>query len=117
MLGVSAISFSRAAEGAHRVFGEDEMAGKSRIEWGKELVQFGSEMASLTAGVGVPGISVIAKFAEEFYKEFLLFRLAIFCGVSVERIVTQIIIGWDFSTRGSAGRHLRIYTSTSWPVR
>lgn len=36
------------------------------LEWGKEIAQTGSEVSDLASDIGVPGIGLIAKFAEHF---------------------------------------------------
>ncbi len=44
---------------------------RSKIEWGKEIAQTGSEVAELAKDVGVPGIGLIARFAHTFYEKHL----------------------------------------------
>lgn len=46
------------------------MSGK-KFEWGKEVVQTGSDIAELARDVGIPGIGLIARFAEHFYDRHL----------------------------------------------
>ena len=42
-----------------------------KIEWGKEILQTGNEVAGLANDVGVPGIGLLAKFAQNFYDKHL----------------------------------------------
>lgn len=42
-----------------------------KIEWGKEIAETGSQIAGLAQDVGVPGIGVLAKFANNFYDKHL----------------------------------------------
>jgi hypothetical protein len=42
-----------------------------KIEWGKEIIQTGSDVSSLAKDVGIPGIGLLAKFAQHFYDEHL----------------------------------------------
>lgn len=44
---------------------------KKNLEWGKEIVQAGSDIAGLAQDVGVPGIGLLAKFAQHFYDRHL----------------------------------------------
>ena len=41
------------------------------IEWGKEIVQFGSDIAGLTKDVGIPGVGLLARFGQHFYEKHL----------------------------------------------
>jgi hypothetical protein len=41
------------------------------IEWGKEIVQFGSDIAELTKDAGVPGVGLLARFGQHFYEKHL----------------------------------------------
>lgn len=41
------------------------------IEWGKEIVQFGSDIAGLTKDVGIPGVGLLARFGQHFYEKYL----------------------------------------------
>ncbi len=50
-----------------------------KVEWGKEIVQAGNEIAQLAQDVGIPGISLIGKFAETFYGRHLQKRFEDFC--------------------------------------
>lgn len=38
-----------------------------KIEWGKEIVQAGSDAAGLAKDVGIPGVGLLARFAQHFY--------------------------------------------------
>ena len=49
-----------------------------KIEWGKEIIQASSDVASLSKDVGIPGIGLLAKFAQHFYDKHLQKRFAIF---------------------------------------
>lgn len=42
-----------------------------KIEWGKEIAQAGNEAAQLAKDAGVPGIGLLAKFAQHFYDKHL----------------------------------------------
>ena len=42
-----------------------------KIEWGKEIVQAGSDVADLSKDVGIPGIGLLAKFVQRFYDKHL----------------------------------------------
>ncbi len=42
-----------------------------RIEWGKEIVQTGSDIAELAKDVGIPGVGLLARFAQHFYDKHL----------------------------------------------
>jgi len=56
---------------------------EEKIEWGKEIVQAGSDIA------GIPGIGLIAKFAQQFYDKHLQKRFQKFISdaeVDMERI-------------------------------
>ena len=53
------------------------MRNKS-IEWGKEIAQTGSDVAELAKDVGIPGIGLLAKFAQRFYDKHLQKRFAKF---------------------------------------
>jgi len=42
-----------------------------KIEWGKEIIQAGSDVASLANDSGIPGIGLLAKFVQVFYDKHL----------------------------------------------
>ena len=42
-----------------------------KIEWGKEIVQAGSDAAELAKDVGIPGVGLLARFAQHFYEKHL----------------------------------------------
>jgi len=42
-----------------------------KIEWGKEIVQAGSDVGSLANNAGIPGIGLLARFAQVFYDKHL----------------------------------------------
>lgn len=42
-----------------------------KIEWGKEITQAGSDVATLAADSGIPGVGLLAKFAQSFYNKHL----------------------------------------------
>jgi hypothetical protein len=44
---------------------------ETKIEWGKEIVQTGSDIADLAKDVGIPGIGLVARFAQHFYDKRL----------------------------------------------
>lgn len=49
-----------------------------RIEWGKEIAQAGNEVAELAKDAGVPGIGLLATFAQHFYERHLQKRFSKF---------------------------------------
>lgn len=49
-----------------------------KIEWGKEIAQTGSDLAELAKDAGVPGVGLLAKFAQHFYEEHLQKRFSKF---------------------------------------
>lgn len=49
-----------------------------KIEWGKEILQTGSDVASLAKDVGIPGVGLLAKFAQRFYDKHLQKRFQTF---------------------------------------
>ena len=49
-----------------------------KVEWGKEIVQGGSDVAELAKDVDIPGIGLLAKFAQSFYDNHLQKRFAKF---------------------------------------
>jgi hypothetical protein len=44
---------------------------KKNIEWGKEIAQAGSDVAELAKDIGIPGVGLLAKFAQHFYDRHL----------------------------------------------
>lgn len=42
-----------------------------KIEWGKEIVQTGSDIAEMAKDAGIPGIGLVARFAQTFYDKHL----------------------------------------------
>ncbi|EQM94214.1 hypothetical protein DW203_13840 [Citrobacter portucalensis] len=40
---------------------------KNNIEWGKEIIQAGSDVAGLAKDVGIPGVGLVARFIQHFY--------------------------------------------------
>lgn len=59
------------------------------IEWGKEIVQFGSDIAELTKDVGVPGVGLLARFGQHFYEKHLQQRFERF--VSTAEIDQELL--------------------------
>lgn len=51
---------------------------EKKFEWGKEVVQAGSELAEMAQGVGTPGIGLVAHFAQSFYERQLQKRFGKF---------------------------------------
>lgn len=49
-----------------------------RIEWGKEIAQAGNDVAELAKDAGVPGIGLLATFAQHFYEQHLQKRFSKF---------------------------------------
>jgi hypothetical protein len=50
-----------------------------KIEWGKEVVQFASEVSDAAKDAGIPGIGLIGKFAQTFYAKRMKSRFEDFC--------------------------------------
>jgi hypothetical protein len=44
---------------------------KKKIEIGKEIIQAGSDVAGLAKDVGIPGVGLLARFAQHFYDKHL----------------------------------------------
>lgn len=44
---------------------------KNKIEWGKEIAQTGSDFSEIAKDVGIPGIGLVARFAQHFYDKHL----------------------------------------------
>ena len=55
------------------------MQNEKKIEWGIEVVQLASEVVDATGGMGVPGINLFGKFAQNFYNRHLVKRFDDFC--------------------------------------
>ena len=51
----------------------------NKIEWGKEIAQFASEVSDTAQDIGIPGISLIGKFAQAFYAKHMKKRFEEFC--------------------------------------
>lgn len=49
-----------------------------KIEWGKEIAQAGSDVAELAKDAGIPGIGLLATFAQHFYDQHLQKRFSKF---------------------------------------
>lgn len=49
-----------------------------KIEWGKEIAQAGSDVAELAKDAGIPGIGLLANFAQSFYERHLQKRFSKF---------------------------------------
>ncbi|WP_338415877.1 hypothetical protein [uncultured Sphaerotilus sp.] len=49
-----------------------------RIEWGKEIAQAGNDVAELAKDAGIPGIGLLATFAQNFYERHLQKRFSKF---------------------------------------
>jgi hypothetical protein len=60
-----------------------------KIEWGKEIVQAGSDIAELSKDAGLPGVGLIARFAQLFYDKHLQRRFERF--VSEAEINQELI--------------------------
>ena len=70
-----------------------------RIEWGKEIVQAGSDVTDLAKDAGVPGIGLLAKFAQRFYDRHLQKRFAKFLSDAEvnEKMIDQISADENYS--------------------
>ncbi len=70
-----------------------------KIEWGKEIVQAGSDVADLAKDVGVPGIGLLAKFAQRFHDKHLQKRFAKFLADAEvdEEMIDKILANEDYS--------------------
>ncbi len=56
-----------------------------KIEWGKEIVKAGSDVGSLVSDVGIPGVGLLARFAQSFYDKHLQKRFAKFlCDAEID---------------------------------
>lgn len=44
---------------------------KDKIDWGKEILQTGNEIAQISKDVGIPGIGLLGRFAQKFYDQYL----------------------------------------------
>jgi hypothetical protein len=53
------------------------MSGK-KFEWGREVVQAGSDIAEMAQEAGIPGIGLVARFAQSFYERQLQKRFGKF---------------------------------------
>lgn len=47
------------------------MKNSDRIEWGKEILQAGSDIAEIGKDAGIPGIGLLARFTQTFYNSHL----------------------------------------------
>jgi hypothetical protein len=65
------------------------MKTNDKIEWGKEIAQTGNDIAEIGRDVGVPGIGLLARFAQHFYNVHLQKRFEKF--VSEADIDSQMI--------------------------
>jgi hypothetical protein len=74
------------------------MSGK-KIEWGKEVVQAGSDIAELTEDFGVPGIGLIARFAQHFYDKHLQKRFEKFVSEAEvdEDLINKVLSDENYS--------------------
>ncbi|ADP96732.1 hypothetical protein ABWH88_05275 [Marinobacter adhaerens] len=61
---------------------------QKKFEWGKEVLQAGNDVAGLAKDVGIPGIGLLARFAQEFYDTHLQRRF--------ERFVSDAEIDEEF---------------------
>lgn len=59
-----------------------------KIEWGKEIAQTGSEIADAAKDVGIPGIGLLARFAQKLYDKYLQGRF--------ERFIADAEVDDDF---------------------
>lgn len=50
-----------------------------KIEWTKEVVQLASEIADVSKDIGIPGVGIVGKFAQDFYNRYLISRFNDFC--------------------------------------
>lgn len=72
---------------------------EKKIKWGKEIVQTGSDIAELAKDVGIPGIGLVARFAQHFYDKHLQNRFEKFLSeASVnEDLIDKILSDEDHS--------------------
>jgi hypothetical protein len=70
-----------------------------KIEWGKEIVQTGSDVAELAKDVGIPGVGLIAKFAQHFYNKHLQKRFEEFLAAAEvdEELIEKILADEAYS--------------------
>lgn len=71
----------------------------NKIEWGKEIVQSGSDVAELAIDVGIPGTGLLAKFAQRFYDKYLQRRFEKFISDAEidEDLISKISIDETYS--------------------
>lgn len=50
-----------------------------KIEWTKEVVQLANEIADVSKDIGIPGVGIVGKFAQDFYNRYLISRFNDFC--------------------------------------
>jgi len=76
-----------------------------KIEWGKEIVQAGSDVATLAKDVGIPGIGLLAKFAQRFYDKHLQKRFEKFLADAEvgEEMINKISADENYSKRFLCG--------------
>lgn len=67
------------------------MKNSDKIEWGKEIAQTGSDIAEIGKDVGIPGIGLLARFAQKFYNSHLQKRF--------EKFVSEAEIDSDMIER------------------
>lgn len=71
----------------------------NKVEWGKEIAQTGSDVAELAKDVGIPGIGLVAKFAQKFYDNYLQKRFIKFLEDAEidEELITNITANETYS--------------------
>ena len=67
---------------------ESRSMNSNSIEWIKEIVQTGSDIAELANNAGVPGVGLLARFSQHFFEKHLQRRF--------ERFVTEAEIDPEF---------------------
>lgn len=65
------------------------MKKSEKIEWGKEIAQAGSDISEIGRDVGIPGVGLLARFAQTFYDSHLQGRFEKF--ISDAEIDEQMI--------------------------
>lgn len=75
------------------------MMENKKIEWTKEVAQLASEIADVTKDIGIPGVGIIGKFAQEFYSRHLISRFNDFCKNAEidEELIHKIQSNEDYS--------------------
>ncbi|PRY65365.1 hypothetical protein B0H98_103309 [Vreelandella songnenensis] len=71
----------------------------NKVEWGKEIVQAGSDAAGLAKDVGIPGVGLLARFAQHFYDKHLQKRFEKFVSDAEvdEELISKVLVDETYS--------------------